>query len=103
MLWDVVTKEVVQRIQKAHDGVCFWVDVNGSTMVSAGQDKTIRVYRGATVPEDGGVGTKPPFVNGVNGHNGVISPGAAAAADDELQRQIGEAEFPMPHVKEEQL
>lgn len=103
VLWDVVTKEIVQRIQKPHNGVCFWVDVNSSTMVSAGQDKTIKVYRGATVPKEGGVGVRPALVCGVNGHSGAISPGAAAAADDELQRQIGEAESPITHVKEEQL
>lgn len=45
VLWDVKTKEVVQRIRRAHDGVCFWVDVHGDTMVSAGQDGKIKVYR----------------------------------------------------------
>ncbi|KAK5663662.1 hypothetical protein OQA88_4093 [Cercophora sp. LCS_1] len=101
VLWDVVTKEILQRIRRAHEGVCFWADVNGRTMVSAGQDKTIRVYRGTSVAMEGGDGTKPALVNGVNGHAAAISPSAVAAADDELQRQIGEAESPMPHVKEE--
>ncbi|KAI1083291.1 WD40 repeat-like protein [Whalleya microplaca] len=45
VLWDVKSKEVVQRIRGCHDGVCFWVDVCGDTMVSAGQDCTIKVYR----------------------------------------------------------
>ena len=45
VLWDVRTKEVVQRIRGAHDGVCFWVDVHGDTMVSAGQDGRIKVFR----------------------------------------------------------
>ena len=45
VLWDVRTKEVVQRIRGAHDGVCFWVDVHGDTLVSAGQDGRIKVFR----------------------------------------------------------
>ncbi|KAH6660045.1 WD40-repeat-containing domain protein [Truncatella angustata] len=45
VLWDVKTKEIVQRIEKVHDGVCFWVDVHGDTMVSCGQDGTIKVLR----------------------------------------------------------
>ncbi|KAI2470003.1 WD40 repeat-like protein [Annulohypoxylon bovei var. microspora] len=45
VLWDVKTKEVVQRIDGAHDGVCFWVDVHGDTMVSAGKDGRIKVYK----------------------------------------------------------
>ncbi|KAH9909358.1 WD40 repeat-like protein [Xylariomycetidae sp. FL2044] len=48
VLWDVKTKEVVQRISRAHDGVCFWVDICGDTMVSAGQDGKIRVYKHTT-------------------------------------------------------
>lgn len=44
VLWNVKTKEVLQRIE-GHKGVCFWVDVHGDTMVSAGQDHTIKVYR----------------------------------------------------------
>jgi len=47
VLWDVKSKDVIQRVP-GHKGVCFWVDVNGDTMVSAGQDNTIRVYRNAT-------------------------------------------------------
>lgn len=45
VLWDVKSKEIVQRIEKVHDGVCFWVDVNGGTMVSCGQDGKIKVLR----------------------------------------------------------
>lgn len=47
LLWDVGSKEVVQRITAAHDGVCFWVDIVGDTMVSAGKDGRIVVYRNA--------------------------------------------------------
>lgn len=45
VLWDVKTKAIVQRIDKAHDGVCFWVDVKGDTMVSCGQDGKIKVFQ----------------------------------------------------------
>ncbi|OHE93031.1 WD domain-containing protein [Colletotrichum orchidophilum] len=65
VLWDVVTKEVVQRIpahKKDHRGggkgasVCFWVDVHGDVMVSAGQDGRIRIFKRAL--GDGEVGTE---------------------------------------------
>ncbi|CAK7268025.1 WD domain protein [Sporothrix epigloea] len=46
VLWDVGSKMIVQRLRGAHrDGVCFWVDVCGATMVSCGQDGWINVYR----------------------------------------------------------
>ncbi|KOS19373.1 WD repeat-containing protein 5 [Escovopsis weberi] len=45
VLWNVKTKELVQHVAGAHEGVCFWVDVHGDTMVSAGQDSRIVVYR----------------------------------------------------------
>lgn len=54
VMWDVKSKEVVQRIEGAHDGVCFWVDVHGESMVSCGQDGRIVLYRhnrGATLAE----------------------------------------------------
>ncbi|RDA85621.1 hypothetical protein CP532_3532 [Ophiocordyceps camponoti-leonardi (nom. inval.)] len=44
VLWDVGSKEVVERVP-GHDGVCFWVDVHGETLVSAGQDNTVRLLR----------------------------------------------------------
>lgn len=44
VLWDVKSKAVIQRVE-GHRGVCFWVDVHGETVVSAGQDHTVRVYR----------------------------------------------------------
>lgn len=47
VLWDVKTKAVLQRVP-GHQGVCFWVDVHGETMASAGQDNTVRVYRQVT-------------------------------------------------------
>lgn len=45
VFWDVKSKEVVQRVDGHTDGVCFWVDICGDTMASAGQDHTVRVYR----------------------------------------------------------
>lgn len=47
VMWDVRTKEVVQRIQRAHAGVCFWVDVHSAsgTMVTCGYDRRIVVHR----------------------------------------------------------
>jgi COMPASS component SWD3 len=45
VLWDVKNKDVLQRIPTGHRGVCFWVDVHGATMASAGQDHSIRVYK----------------------------------------------------------
>jgi COMPASS component SWD3 len=58
VLWDVKSKEQVQTL-KAHDGVCFWVDVNGRTMVSAGQDTKVRVFRHGVEKAAAGVnGTK---------------------------------------------
>lgn len=50
VLWDVGSKQILQRLDGQHDGVCFWIDVHGSTMVSAGQDKTVRVYRHGKAP-----------------------------------------------------
>ncbi|KAF4966774.1 hypothetical protein FSARC_5591 [Fusarium sarcochroum] len=44
VMWDVVSKKVLQRVE-GHKGVCFWVDVHDETMVSAGQDNTVKVYR----------------------------------------------------------
>ncbi len=45
VLWDVTSKQIVQRISKAHNGVCFWVDIHGDTLVSAGQDCKIKVFK----------------------------------------------------------
>lgn len=66
VLWDVISKVVLQRVQGHKEGVCFWVDVHGDTMVSAGQDHTIRVYR--HVGESRAVAdTNGELSNGVNG------------------------------------
>lgn len=74
VLWDVVSKEVVQRID-AHPGhVCFWVDVLGDTMVTAGQDGSIRVFKhrssGTTFAPPGNAADGQL---GLNGHSGVAN------------------------------
>ncbi|KAL2165503.1 hypothetical protein VTH06DRAFT_803 [Thermothelomyces fergusii] len=122
VMWDVKTKEVLQRIKAAHKGVCFWVDVHGGTMVSAGQDGSIKVFRhrprrgGRVRQEDG----DPNRYAAANGHPLDEEMPDAATADEELQRQVeaeAEAEAaaaaaaaaataarsPGQHVKEEQL
>lgn len=48
VLWDVKSREVVQVV-KAHEGVCFWVDVAGGLMVSCGEDRVVKIYRDDTV------------------------------------------------------
>ena len=106
VMWDVESKQVIQRIEGAHKGVCFSVDVHGGSMVSAGQDGLIKVFRhrprGLALKQENGGSNG---VNGVNGHaeqDDALD--AAAAADEELQRQIeAEATSPGQHVKEEQL
>lgn len=47
VIWDVKSKEILQRIEKAHEGVCFWVDVHGetATLVSCGNDGRIVLFR----------------------------------------------------------
>lgn len=106
VMWDVGSKAVVQRITGAHKGVCFWVDVHGSTMVSAGQDGLIKVFR--HLPEV----TSPKQENGdLDGMDGMDAMDGAgeeatpgAAADEELQRRVeADAGSPGQHVKEEQL
>ncbi|PFH56102.1 hypothetical protein XA68_17064 [Ophiocordyceps unilateralis] len=78
VLWDVGSKEIVERVP-GHDGVCFWVDVHGETVVSAGQDNTVRLLR--RVEE------------AANGAAGPENEGDGAAANSELPiRQQEEAE-----------
>ncbi|KAL2155146.1 hypothetical protein VTH82DRAFT_3822 [Thermothelomyces myriococcoides] len=129
VMWDVKSKEILQRIKAAHKGVCFWVDVHGGTMVSAGQDGSIKVFRHR--PRRGHVKQEeendddnndgdPDRYGAVNGHLLDEEMPDAAAADEELQRQLeAEAEAaataaaaaaaaatagsPGQHVKEEQV
>ncbi|KAK0618450.1 WD40-repeat-containing domain protein [Bombardia bombarda] len=109
VLWDVDSKQVIQRIARAHKGGCFWVDVNGATMVSAGEDGVVRVYRNTTPRERYSMEGGPSNLDGANELNGreeeeegSTTP-YAVTADEELQRQVeADAASPMQIVKEEQ-
>lgn len=79
VLWDAKTKEVVQRIEGAHDGVCFWVDVHGDSMVSCGQDGRIVVYKHY------GGRDKRRVVNGHSKANGSAYPPAAEPEGEEAK------------------
>jgi COMPASS component SWD3 len=71
VMWDVVSKEIIQRIPKAHDGVCFSVDIHDNVMVSAGNDGLIRVYHHKRKPRAAGtkinISRTDKLVNGANG------------------------------------
>jgi COMPASS component SWD3 len=98
VLWDVRSKAVIQRVH-GHEGVCFWVDVHGDTMVSGGQDGTIKIYRhrrpGARGTQldrwrNGEIPSNADQVptNGVNGHNGMPDdPGPGLKPDTPQQEQ----------------
>ncbi|RCI14952.1 hypothetical protein L249_6765 [Ophiocordyceps polyrhachis-furcata BCC 54312] len=62
VLWDVGSKEVVERVS-GHECVCFWVDVHGETLVSAGQDNTVRLLRRVEDGEEVGVEVEEEGVN----------------------------------------
>ena len=53
VVWDVVTKEELQRMS-GHKGTVFGVDTHPwrSCMVSCGQDRTIRVWQDEVDPEE---------------------------------------------------
>ncbi|PNH54015.1 hypothetical protein VD0003_g3463 [Verticillium dahliae] len=90
VLWDVSSKDVVQRLH-AHPGlVCFWVDVRRDTMVTAGQDGSLRVFVHATETHDAeataATEATDALTNGggaVHGHaeNGVTPPLAPAETE----------------------
>lgn len=64
VFWDVKSKEILQQVP-GHKGVCFWVDIHKDTMVSAGQDNTIRVYRHVRdTPGQNGTLTETEETNG---------------------------------------
>lgn len=79
VMWDVVSKAVVQCIPRAHQGVCFWVDIHEDLMVSAGKDCTIRVWKNKAAKKTPSYASNGrPAVNGslngapdVNGHSPV--------------------------------
>lgn len=71
VLWDVKSKQILQRIESAHKGVCFWVDVHGETgtMVSCGKDARILVFKHRYLSEQ--AHKQSPGQNGrINGHGG---------------------------------
>ena len=91
VLWDVGSKEVVQRLKGAHEGVCFWVDVCGDTMVSCGMDGKVVVFRKQSAKE----------VNGTEaGANGADDEGEAANGID--QEDVIMQEYVVPAEDNEQ-
>ncbi|ORY65875.1 WD40-repeat-containing domain protein [Pseudomassariella vexata] len=88
VLWDVKSKEIVQRIKKAHDGVCFWVDAKGDTMVSCGKDGKIKLYKHR------GPKTEELPVTG-------IAPEVAASEDEGVMPVVEPATSPVEIKKEE--
>lgn len=97
VMWDVRSKEVLQRIEAAHRGVCFWVDVHGETgtMVSCGEDGRIVVYRHRYPVEEGeaedavgrggGGGGGGATVNGHHDHNGGDNGGQYPGDEEEVK------------------
>ncbi|RMY47849.1 hypothetical protein D0865_08434 [Hortaea werneckii] len=58
MLWDVSSKEVLQEL-KAHDGVVLGIEVglDDQTMLTCGNDKTIKVWKRRTLPAELAIGS----------------------------------------------
>jgi COMPASS component SWD3 len=103
VMWDVRSKEIIQRISGAHKGVCFWVDVNGDIMVSAGQDCIINVFKNQPASRGKAVnGISEGDPNGFDGQGEDNVTPYGRAADDELQRQV-EAGASTPPVKQEKI
>ncbi|GKT48330.1 WD repeat-containing protein 82 [Colletotrichum spaethianum] len=115
VLWDVVTKEVVQRIPahtkkdrvngagagggKRGSSVCFWVDVHGDVMVSAGQDGTIRRYK--RVPSEGEDGGGDAVATAAAEATAAVTNGHAAGAAEE-EDKTDEVETTEPPIKQEE-
>lgn len=103
VMWDVKSKKVIQRIRGAHKGVCFWVDIHGTTMVSAGQDGLIKLFKHR--PRNNHPKQEDGEANAMDGADGRLAEAPdSTTADEELQRQVeAEAESPGQRVKEEQV
>lgn len=105
VLYDVESKAILQRIH-AHDAgtVCFWVDVHGDTMVTAGQDGLIRVFRHKSKGK--GSGNKrnkliAKIINGVNGDGDSVTPYPPSEEPDGKRSQV-ESVSPAREVKQEE-
>jgi COMPASS component SWD3 len=102
VMWDVQSKQIVQRISQAHNGVCFWVDINGDIMASAGEDRAINVFknqlRGQDEEEDVDEATAKP----VNGHGTAFLTRYHGTSADEPQRDT-ETGTSKPVVKQEDI
>lgn len=88
VMWDVRTKEIVQRISRAHNGVCFWVDVHSAsgTMVTCGYDKRIVVHRHKYMePEPEPEDVRDRVGRGVNGAYPPVEDDAVA--DQTMERE----------------
>lgn len=96
VLWDAKTKEVLQRIEAAHEGVCFWVDVHGETgtMVSCGQDGRIVVFRHRW-PE-------PPAADGENGQPNGHDVKGGPGEDGEEKHPVENEGIPQQQHQEEE-
>ncbi|KAH6634056.1 WD40-repeat-containing domain protein [Chaetomium sp. MPI-SDFR-AT-0129] len=103
VMWDVKSKEVIQRIKGAHQGVCFCVDIHGTTMVSAGQDGLIKLFKHR--PRNDHPKREDSEANAMGDTDARLGDAPdPTTADEELQRQVeAEAESPGQRVKEEQV
>lgn len=93
VMWDVRSKEIVQRIPRAHSGVCFWVDVHSAsgTMVTCGYDKRIVVHRHKQLEPEPEPELEDERVRARRGMNGAYPPGEDDATPG--QEAGGEAVF----------
>jgi COMPASS component SWD3 len=93
VLWDVKSKAVVQRLS-GHEGVVFSVDVHGDTMVSAGQDKAIKVYRNKRAV------AKEEAANNVNGTKGDENGSGRLPSQDKTSSGVAEDAMRMEGVEQ---
>lgn len=97
VLWDVKTKAVLQRVEAAHQGVCFCVDVHGETgtMVSCGQDGRIVVFRHRYPEETNPVGRESGRPNGHVDGGGREDGGKYPGELEEARPRSEDADEPM--------
>lgn len=98
VLWDVKSKEILQRVSGVYNGVCFWVDVHGEsgTMVSCGQDGRIVVFR-HRYPEVEEVSLK------VNGNGTTEEHGTTRYPEEEDEEEEGQSSEERAITKAEEL